>query len=109
MRILIDECVPRPIIKLLKGHTARTAQEMGWGGISNGELLRQAEDDFDLFVTADKSIRYQQNLAGRKIAVIVLSTNNLAVIEAHADLVTEAVGKVRPADFVELELLSGGD
>jgi predicted nuclease of predicted toxin-antitoxin system len=104
LKILIDECVPRPIIKLLKGHVTRTAQEMKWGGISNGELLRRAEGDFDLFVTADQNIRYQQNLAGRKIAILVLSTNNLAVIVAHAGLVTEAIGKVQPADFVELKL-----
>jgi hypothetical protein len=74
MKILLDECVPRPLRKLLVGHETSTAQEAGFGGIENGELLRRAEGRFDLFITADKNLRYQQNLTGRKIAIIELPT-----------------------------------
>ncbi len=107
MKILIDECVPRPIIRLLPGHAARTVQESGWGAFSNGELLRLAEADYDLFITSDQNIRYQQNLAGRRIAILVLSTNNLAVIEASASLIISAIQTIQPAAFVELVLPSG--
>jgi Domain of unknown function (DUF5615) len=74
VRILLNECVPRPLRKLLVGHEVSTAQEAGLGGIENGELLRRAEGKFDLFVTADKNLRYQQNLTGRKIAILELPT-----------------------------------
>jgi hypothetical protein len=75
MNILLDECVPWPMHKLLTGHTCTTAQRRGWGGIKNGDLLRLAEGEFDLFITSDQGIRYQQNLSGRRIAIIELSTN----------------------------------
>lgn len=106
MKILIDECVPRPIIRLLPGHTAQTVQEMGWGAYSNGELLRLAEGSFDLFITSDQNIRYQQNLAGRKIAILVLSTNTLAVIRSNSDAIIAAVQSLQATDFVELSLPS---
>ncbi len=106
MKILIDECVPRPIIRLLPGYTAQTVQEMGWGAYSNGELLRLAEGSFDLFITSDQNIRYQQNLAGRKIAILVLSTNNLAVIRSNSDAIIAAVQSLQATDFVELSLPS---
>ena len=77
MRILLDECVPWPMHKLLAGHECTTAQKRGWGGITNGDLLRLAETEFDLFITSDQNIRYQQNLAGRRGAIIELSTNDL--------------------------------
>ena len=65
MNVLLDECVPWPMHKLLPAHVCTTAQRRGWGGIKNGDLLRLAEGQFDLFITADQNIRYQQNLAGR--------------------------------------------
>jgi hypothetical protein len=105
MKILIDECVPRPLIKLLTGHEARTAQQMGWRSIKNGELIRQAEDSaFALFITSDQNIKYQQNLAGRLIAVLVLSTNHWGVIQSNIGLIEAAVRQIQPGDFVELEL-----
>ncbi len=67
MNVLLDECVPWPMHRLLAGHACTTAQKRGWGGIKNGDLLRLAEAEFDLFITSDQNIRYQQNLAGRRI------------------------------------------
>jgi len=66
MKVLLDECVPWPIHRLLVGHECRTAQQKGWGGIKNGQLLQLAEAEFELFITADQNLRYQQNLAGRR-------------------------------------------
>lgn len=59
MRILLDECVPWPMHKILTGRDCSTVQSQGWGGIKNGDLLQLAEDEFDLFITSDQNIRYQ--------------------------------------------------
>jgi len=84
MRILLDECVPWPMHKLLAGHECTTAQKRDWGGIKNGDLLRLAEREFDLFITTDQNLRYQQNLAGRAISILELSTSDLRRICAFA-------------------------
>ena len=75
MRVLVDECVPRPLLQRLRGHTLRTAQDMGWASTKNGCLLALAEEEFDAFLTSDQNLRYQQNLKGRRLAILVLSTN----------------------------------
>ncbi len=104
MKILIDECVPRPIIKFFVGHHAKTAQEIGWGAYNNGQLLRLAENEYDLFITSDKNIRYQQNLIDRRIAILVLSTNHWGTIRANSGKIVAAVEAIKPADFVEILL-----
>ncbi len=73
MRVLFDQATPVPIRPYLKGHEVRTAAQQGWDRLKNGELLVAAETDgFDVLLTTDKNMPYQQNLAGRKIAVVVL-------------------------------------
>ena len=62
MNVLVDECVPKPLLKRLRSHTLRTAQEMGWASTKNGRLLALAGQKFDAFLTADQNVRYQQNL-----------------------------------------------
>ena len=62
MRLLIDECLPRALKRLLRGHTCRTVQEMAWSGIKNGALLSLAEAEFDALITIDQGFEYQQNL-----------------------------------------------
>ena len=104
MRILLDECVPWPMHKLLVGHECTTAQKRGWGGIKNGDLLRLAEGEFDLFITSDQNIRYQQNLAGRRIPVLELSTNDLRRILAAAVEILSAVTAIQPGEFRHLEI-----
>ena len=104
MKILIDECVPRPIVKFFVSHITKTAQEIGWGAYNNGQLLRLAENEYDVFITADKNIRYQQNLTDRKIAILVLSTNHWETIRANSDKIIAAVEAITPADFVEILL-----
>ena len=85
MKILLDESVPRLLKVRLPRHNISTVQEMGWAGIQNGELLRRAEELFDVFITADQNLRYQQQLTGRKLAILVLPSNQ---VPAVAQLVT---------------------
>lgn len=104
MNILLDECVPWPMHELLSGHSCTTVQRRGWGGIKNGDLLQLAEGEFDLFITSDQGIHYQQNLAGRRIAIIELSTNKLRRLEASAGIIRSMVAAIRPAEFRHLKI-----
>ncbi|MCM3900687.1 MAG: DUF5615 family PIN-like protein [Pyrinomonadaceae bacterium] len=104
MRILLDECVPWPMHRLLSGHSCSTVQERGWGGIKNGDLLQRAEGQFDLFITSDQNIRYQQNLAGRHIAILELSTNDISRIQAARALIEDALEKIQPDEFRQLTI-----
>ncbi len=100
----MDECVPKPLLKRLRGHTFKTAQDMQWTSTSNGLLLALAEPEFDLFITADQNVRYQQNLQGRRIAVLVLSTNLWPVLQRHVELVQATPDHLQPGEFMELEI-----
>ena len=104
MRILLDECVPWPMHRLLTGHSCTSVQGLGWSGIRNGDLLQKAEGEFDLFITSDQNIRYQQNLAGRLISILELSTNDLRRIQAAIVLIEEAVGKIQASEFRHLTI-----
>ena len=79
-------------------------QAQGWSGIRNSDLLARDEAGFDLLVTADQNIVYQQNLTGRTIAILELSTNDLRRILASATLIQAAIESIGPGDFVKLEL-----
>ena len=102
MNILFDGCVPRPLRNYLAGHQVKTAPQMGWGELQNGDLLRAAEVQFDAFVTADKNIRYQQNVTGRRIAILVLPTNRWPALKPLTDRIAEAMNRLRPGDYLEL-------
>ncbi|WP_100902033.1 DUF5615 family PIN-like protein [Nostoc flagelliforme] len=80
MNILIDECIDRRLARQLSGHTVKTVPQMGWAGIPDGELLRLAEIEFDVFITVDRNLPFQQNLAVLDLAVLVLQapSNRLA-------------------------------
>ena len=104
MKILLDECVPWPMRKFLTGHECLTAQQRGWGGIKNGDLLRLAEKEFDLFITSDQNIRYQQNLAGRKIAILEPSTSDLRRIQAAESSILSAIETFQSREFRRLEI-----
>jgi predicted nuclease of predicted toxin-antitoxin system len=104
VKILLDECVPSPLRRLLAGHECQTAQEMGWTSVKNGELLTLAEAQFDLFITSDQGLAYQQNLRGRQIAILQLSTNKLRAIEAAAAQLRDAVATMSDAEFRRLEI-----
>jgi hypothetical protein len=78
-RILLDECLDRRVSKQISGYEVKTASEMGWAGLDNGELLARAEKDFDVFITVDRNLSFQQNLPKFDLAVLVLRarTNRL--------------------------------
>ena len=102
MKILFDECMPLPLRRRLAEFDVSTAQEMGWGRVKNGELLKRAEGVFNAFVTADQSLKYQQNLTGRRLAILVLSTNRWPRVKAKTADLTAAIQALRPGDYVEL-------
>ena len=77
MRLLLDESVPSRLRRSLVGHEVRTVVEMGWSGVKNGELLALAATEFDAFITVDKNLPYQQNLAMLPVAVIVLDAPSI--------------------------------
>jgi hypothetical protein len=102
MKVLLDACVPRPLRKFLPDHTVQTAQEMGWGQLKNGVLLQAVEPEFDAFLTSDQNLKYQQKVSGRKLAILVLPTNDWPTIRIHADEIATKVATLKPGDFVEL-------
>jgi hypothetical protein len=105
MRILFDQATPVPIRPYLEGHTVRTAAQEGWDRLKNGDLLAAAgEAEFDILLTTDKNIRYQQNLAGRKIAIVVLGQQQWPRLRPHIKRVIEAVNAATPGSFAEVEI-----
>ena len=102
MKILFDQGTPAPLRRLLAGHSISTAYEMGWAKLENGDLLSAAEAAFDAFITTDQNLRYQQNLAGRRLAILVLPTTSWPMIQLHLPKVAVAVNTLRLGDFVEL-------
>lgn len=104
MRVLLDTCVPRPLRKLLPGHEVSTAQEMGWDALENGDLIRAAEERFDVLITADQHMKFQQNLTGGNLSVVVLPTNHLPTLLRLTTRVQRALRDIRPGSFVEIPL-----
>jgi hypothetical protein len=103
MRIFFDHGTPMPLRHALRGHSVSTAYELGWTRLDNGSLLSSAEERFDALVTTDQNMRYQQNFAGRTLAILVLPTTSWPILQAHADRVAAAIEALRPGDFVELK------
>ena len=102
MKVLLDACVPRPLRKFLPAHAVHTAQEMGWGQLKNGDLLKAVEPEFDAFLTSDQNLKYQQNVAGRKLAILVLPTNDWPTLRRMAEKIAAHVNALKPGDFVEM-------
>ncbi len=103
MNILFDQGTPEPLRKTLAPHPVSTAFEMGWAEMENGDLLAAAEKMFDAFITTDKNLRYQQNLSGRRLAILVLPTTSWPEIQLHLGRITDAVNALKPGDFIELK------
>jgi hypothetical protein len=105
MRILLDECVPRPLRRELPGHDVRTVPEMGWAGKRNGELLPLiTAHNFAVFLTTDQNLRYQQNLRAAGIAVLVLvaRTNRLGDLAPLMPTARATLATIQPGDLVEV-------
>jgi predicted nuclease of predicted toxin-antitoxin system len=104
MKILLDACVPRPLRTFLANHTVKTAQEMGWGKLKNGALLRAVEADFDTFISTDKNLKYQQNVRRQRLAILVLPTNDWPTLRLKGDKIAAKIAALKPGDFVEMDL-----
>jgi hypothetical protein len=105
MRILFDHGTPAPLIPFPEGHAVTKAKQAGWDRLVNGEFLNAAEaTGFELLVTPDKNVRYQQNLEGRQIAIIVLGNAQWPVLRRYVDRVVVAVNAATPGNFAEVEI-----
>ena len=104
MRVLLDECVPRKLKRELTEHQVLSVTERGWSGIENGELLALAESEFDVFLTVDQNIQYQQTLKASTIAIILLRARNnrLKTLLPLMPEVRDALTKMKRGDFISL-------
>lgn len=103
MKILFDQGTPVPLRRHLSGHVVDTAYERGWAALSNGNLIAVAEqDDYDLLITTDQNLRYQQNFAGRQLATLVLLSTSWPRIQLHLDAIQDAVDAIVPGAYQEV-------
>jgi alkanesulfonate monooxygenase SsuD/methylene tetrahydromethanopterin reductase-like flavin-dependent oxidoreductase (luciferase family) len=104
VKVLLDENLDHALRKLLKPHDVATVTHLGWAGLKNGELLRAAEDGgFDAFLTGDQTLVHEQNLAGRRLAVIALSAILLPVIRENVAKIVTAIGSAARGSFQFVE------
>ncbi len=102
MKILFDQGTPRPLRRHLSGHLVATTFQLGWSQLSNGDLLDRAEEQgYELLVTTDRQIRHQQNLGGRRLAILVLSTTAWPDIILRVNDILTVVNEIGPGDFRE--------
>lgn len=101
MRILLDHGTPVPLRRALADHSVATAHEQGWATLTNGELLAAAEGSFDVLVTTDQNLRYQQNLTGRRLSILVLPTTSWPRLQLHAPAIAAALVALRPGELQE--------
>ena len=102
MRILFDQGTPLPLREHLLKHTIASAYELGWSNLKNGELLAAAEGSFDLFITTDQQIHYQQKLGGRQLAILVLLTTSWPRIKTCVQQINEAIDRITPGEYMEI-------
>lgn len=105
MKILFDANTPAPLARFLRGHEVVRADELGWQGLENGALLDAAEQaGFDLLLTCDQNVRYQQNFAGRKLALVILSSNHWPTLRRIAARIARAVDFVQAGQIVRVDV-----
>ena len=104
MRVLLDECLPRKLKRDLAGHDTRTVPEMGWASKENGDLLGWAAGHFDVFLTVDRNLSYQQDMGRFNIAVVVLVArgNRLADLRPLMPQVLEVLAEIRPGQLLRV-------
>jgi len=102
MRILFDQGTPVPLKQHFPDHQVQTAFELGWSRLTNGDLLVAAEKQFDVLVTTDQNLRYQQSLAGRRLAVLVLPTTSWPRLQNRIEEIVEALTSLNAGEYLEL-------
>ena len=107
MKVLFDANTPAPLARFLRGHEVTRADELGWQSLENGALLDAAEEaGFDLLLTCDQSVRYQQNFTSRKLALVVLSSNHWPTLRRTAARIASAVDFVQTGQIVIVDIAS---
>jgi hypothetical protein len=104
MRILFDQGTPAPLREYLSGHIVETVFELGWSTLDNGALLAMAEESFDLLITTDQQLRYQQDLTNRKLGVLVLMTTSWPRIKLRTGQILEMINQMNPGEYREVSL-----
>ena len=104
MKVLLDENLDHALRKLLGQHEVVTVTFMGWAGLKNGELLRAAEENgINVLVTGDQTMNYEQNLTGRRLAIVALSAIQLPIIKNNLPKIIDAIDKAAPGSFQAVE------
>ncbi len=104
MRLLFDQGTPSPLRHHLRNHIVATTFELGWSKLQNGELLAAAENEFDVFVTTDKNLSYQQNLKGRRLAIVVLPFASWPRLQTRLPEIVAAIDAATVGSFVALPM-----
>ena len=104
MKILLDECTPHVLKRFLTEFEIKTVQDQGWSGTTNGGLLRLAEEQFDVLITSDQNLKYQQNLTNRQLAIIQLPTNQIPLVVKLVAKIQKELERIRSGEFVEIPL-----
>jgi predicted nuclease of predicted toxin-antitoxin system len=105
VRVLLDENVPRRLRWYLPGHDVSTVIYLGWNTLKDGAVLDLAEQNgFQILITADRNLEYQQNIRSRQLAVLVLSANNWAPIQANLPKIRSSIEAILPSSLVNLQL-----
>ena len=105
MKVLFDHNTPKSLRQYLPEHLVDTARERGWAELSNGNLLAQAErDGYDVLVTADQSMGYQQNIARRRVGVVVLLSNRWPVVRMRIEEIRAAIDGIQPGELREVPI-----
>ena len=105
MRILFDQGTPVPLRRFLNTHQVETVFERGWSTLKNGDLLAKGEEEgFEVFVTTDKNLSKQQNLAGRKMAIVVLSSTSWPRIQAAVEPIIQNIETTLPGNMYEVHI-----
>lgn len=105
MKILFDHGTPRPLRRELPGHSVDTAADKGWDRLANGDLINSAEQDgYEILITTDQSMRHQQNLAGRRLAIIVLLSGAWPYTEPRIEDIRAAVAEAQPGELREVAI-----
>ena len=105
MRVLLDECVPRKLRSELPGHDVKTVAEIGWAGTKNGALLQRAASEFEVLLTVDQGIPYQQNLAGLPLALIIVKapSNDIKDLQPKMSKVLQVLTTIQPGQVVQVD------
>jgi hypothetical protein len=104
LKVLFDQNVPRPLAGFLFAHDVTRADELGWSRLKNGDLLNAAESaGFDVLLSGDKTMRHEQNMTGRRIAVIYMSDNHWPIVKDHLTAIRYAIDNALPATLTAVE------